>query len=113
MTQTYFPGRAFVPEYLADEVQHRTQIARTLNSTMRGATNNTMLVTLAPSAASTTLLDVRISTSTAVALHPMTAHAAAELASGNMYAVPSAGQCVVYHTNSGVADRMFMASLTG
>ena len=113
MTQTYFPGRVFVQEDMADERQHRKQIARSLNTAMSGKTNNTLQVTLDVSVASTTVTDVRISLSTAVLLSAGTEDAAMEVASGNLYCVPSQGQCVIHHTNSAVADRTFNVALIG
>jgi len=111
MAQTYFPGRTFVPEDLTDDRQHRKALARAVNSALNGSTNNTIQVTLDPSSATTTIIDSRISLSTACLLSPTTASAAGELATA--YIVPAAGQAVIHHTNSAVADRVFVMSIQG
>jgi len=113
MSQTYFPGRPLVQESMPDHGQHLREIARVTNLVMRGQTNNTMQVTLAANAGSTIVTDARISMSTAVTATPMTADAAAELASGNMYFTPTAGEVVINHTNAASADRTFNLAISG
>ena len=113
MTQVYAPSRPAVPEYMPDEKQHRRQIARVLNQAMRGATNNSLQVTLTPSATTTVVRDPRISLGTAPHLVPLTADAAAEIGAGTLYAVPSAGQCVIHHASGASVDRTFAMSLVG
>jgi hypothetical protein len=98
---------------MPDETQHRRTLARVVNQAMKGATNNTLQVTLAPSAPTTTVTDPRISLSTAPHVAPLTADAAAEIAGGLLYFAPSAGQCVIHHANSASADRTFAMSLIG
>lgn len=113
MSQTYFPGRPFVQEWMPDDGQHRRQIARGLNLVMQGHTNNTMQVTLAASAGTTTVMDARLSLSTSVTATPMTADAAAEIASGNMYFTPATGELVITHTNAASTDRTFNLAIHG
>lgn len=113
MAQTYNAGRKLVPEFLFDEKQHRRILAVAVNQAMRGQSNNSLLVTLDPSVASTLVTDARISLQTACHMVAQTASAATEQASGNLYVVPEAGMATVFHTNSAVADRTFAMSLVG
>jgi hypothetical protein len=113
MAQTYFSARQLVQDDLTDDRQHRRQIARTLNLAMNGQSNNTLLVTLEAGVDTTTVTDSRISIQTAPQLTPVTANAAAEVAGGLLYVVPSAGNCVIHHANAVSTDRNFMLSLIG
>jgi len=110
-TQIYFPGRTFVPEDLNNERQHRKALARAINTVMSGQTNNTIMVTLTPAAPTTTIVDSRISASTACHCVPTTLSAAGEVPT--LFIVPQAGQAVLYHTVSAVTDRVFIMSLLG
>jgi hypothetical protein len=98
---------------MPDEAQHRRSMARAINNIMQGKTNNAMQVTLTPNVTSTTVTDSRASINTSPVLVAMTASAAAEMAAGHLYVVPSAGQVVINHINSPVADRTFLMSLIG
>lgn len=113
MGQVYGIGRPLVPETMPNEAQHRRALAHAVNGALNGKLNCSLQVTLTPSAASTTVTDSRISINTAPLLVPLTADAAAEAASGHLYVVPSAGQVVINHTNSAVADRTFAMCLVG
>ncbi len=110
MSQFYPPAKPSVPEYMPDETQHRRHIARVLNKVLAGATNNSLQVTLAPNATSTTVSDPRISLSTSPLLTPLTADAAAVT---GLYVVPAAGACVINHPSSASTDRTFAMALIG
>jgi hypothetical protein len=64
-------------------------------------------VTLTINVASTTVTLYGCSSTSLVALVPLTAHAAAEIATGNCYVVPAKGSFTINHTNNAVADRKF------
>ena len=98
---------------MPDAGQHRREIARVLNLAMKGMTNASFQVTLTPNQATTTVIDARFSLSTAPHLVPLTAAAATEAGAGALYVVPTAGQCVINHTNSAVANRTFAMSIVG
>ncbi len=106
-------GRHALPTDLADERQHRRLIATAVNSALQGHLNCVKAVTLAVSAASTTVVDARISLLTAVLPSPLTADAAAEIGNGTMYFTPSVGQVVITHANNAQADRTFNLALIG
>lgn len=106
-------GRHALPTDLADGRQHRRLIASALNSALAGHLNCGVQVTLAPSAASTTLVDARINLNTAVLACPLTANAAAEIGAGTMYFVPTVGQAVIHHANNTQSDRTFNLALIG
>jgi hypothetical protein len=112
-TVALFPGRVRPQEWMTDADQHRRQLAQVLGKAASGAIDCTLSLTLEPGSATTTFLDPRISLSTAVAMVPATAAAAAEVASGNLYVVASAGQAVIHHTNSAVTTRTFTLALIG
>jgi hypothetical protein len=113
MALTQFPGRPSVQTSAANEAAHREQIARSLNSAMRGYINCTLLLTLDPGVASTQIIDSRISFQTFVGMMPTTPNAAAEVASGNLYVVTEAGLATVFHTNNAQTDRIFTITVVG
>ncbi len=113
MTQTYFPARPKPQEDMPDERQHRRQLAQQLTTAIQGRLDCTFSLTLTANAASTTIIDSRISLSTAVLAMPTTANAAAEIGNGTMYFTPTAGQCVVTHANNAQADRTFTIAILG
>jgi len=113
VTQTYYPGREFVQEYMPDQIQHRKQIADALNNTIKGRLNGTMSVTLDALVSTTTIYDARISLSTVPIFSPATANAAAEIAAGGLYFALNAGECVAHHANNSQTDRTFQVVLIG
>lgn len=113
MTQIYFPARPKPQEDMPDERQHRRQLAQQLTRTVQGGVDCTLTLTLTENVGSTTIIDSRISLSTAVLAMPATAQAAAEIGNGTMYFTPTAGQCVVTHANNAQTDRTFTIALLG
>ena len=111
-TQVYGQGRPLAQEYMPDIRAHLKQLAHVTNGAMFGQTNNSMQVTLNPSATSTTIVDSRISIQTAVQMIPMTAHAATAQLAG-IYVIPSAGQAVIHHASAAATDQTFMVSIIG
>lgn len=114
MSQRYYAGRDLPPEDDTNERKHRQALARGVRSAMRGQSNNTMSVTLDANVPTTTIVDPRISISTALVMTPVTAHAAAEMASGNLWVEPPVKEtAVIHHTNSVQSDRTFQVALVG
>lgn len=111
MTQTYFPARPLVDEWMPDVGQHIRQIARVLNETQRGHINIGFMTTLTPSATTTVITDARISLQTAVHLSPLTASAA--VAYPSIYTVPEAGLATIHHPSAVAADQNFMTTIVG
>ena len=117
-------GQAYqgVPELLPNGDEHRRQIARAVNRLNQAKFNCSLSVTLTASSATTTIKDSRISYGSVFTFTPQTAHAAAELASGNLYipqstVIPStgstAGQAIIQHTNNSQSDRTFIVGIFG
>lgn len=81
-----------------------------------GRSNGVGVVTLAASAASTTVTDPNCAVGTTIILSPSTAHAAAEQAAGTLF-IPIAtianGSFVVQHANNTQTDRIFRYALVG
>ena len=104
-----------VPEFLPDDREHRRQMARQLNGLLQGKLNVCLDVTLAAGAASTTIADARIgAVSAVVPAMALTAHAAAELAGGNVYVDGlTKGSCVVHHSNNAQTDRTIRFLIIG
>lgn len=105
-----------VPEYLQDDKEHRRKLARAVNSLVGGKMNAFIDFTLVANAASSTLIDARISYYSTILFMPMTAHAAAEIAAGTMY-IPQTtmknGQCIIQHANNAQTDRTFRFLIIG
>lgn len=90
------------------------QVAEATNNILAGKLNATLLVTLAPNVASTTVTDVRISAYSAILFTPLTANAAAELASGGLYVSNrKAGEATIAHANGAQTDREFNMLIIG
>ncbi len=104
-----------VPDFLPDGREHRRQIAREVNGLLQGKLNVTVDVTLVANVASTAIVDARIAaTSAVVPAMALTAHAAAELASGNVYVDGlTKGACVVHHSNNAQTDRTIRFLIIG
>lgn len=107
-----------VPYSMPDERAHRKKLAEGVNNALGGKMNATLNVTLtSSSASSTTLTDSRIGYYSAIfPAMALTQHAAAELASGNLY-IPQAtitkGQAVIQHTTNTQSDRTFRFLIIG
>lgn len=111
MTTTYFAARPSVQESMEDTKQHVREIARVVNSLVRGQDGSSMSVTLTPSAATTSIIDSRISLQTCVSMMPTTADAAAALAT--TYITCAAGVATINHANNTQSDRTFTVSIHG
>jgi hypothetical protein len=104
------------PLDLDDAEQHRRQIAQSVNLLMGGKGNNVIDVTLAASAASTTVTDARIGVNTVCLLMPTTANASAEIGNGTVYVALASrvnGAVAITHANNSQTDRVFKLVLVG
>jgi len=104
------------PVDLTDGDMHRRQIAISVNQILTGKINNVLDVTLAASAASTTITDARIGVNTALIFTPTTANASAEIGAGTIYVVTTSrvnGSVAVTHANNSQTDRTFKVILVG
>jgi len=100
-----------VQEELPDDRQHRREIARTVNTLLRGQDNSSMQVTLVAGATQTVVTDARISLQTCVTLMPTTANAAAAIPT--TYVVCEKGKATIYHDNDTTTDRIFTMGIQG
>lgn len=89
---------------------------RAIQQLAAGRSNAVGTVTLAASAASTTVTDPNCAAGTTPILTPATAHASAEVGAGTIY-IPVAtivnGSFVIQHANNSQADRTFRYALYG
>ena len=84
------------------------RIVDTVNRSLSGKLNVTLNVTLAANAASTTVIDARISAFSALLFTPLSANAAVEQAAGGLYvSAQQSGQATVQHANNAQIDRVF------
>jgi hypothetical protein len=91
------------------------RIADAVNGILKGKVNAVLPVTLTANAASTTVLDARISYFSALILEPLTAHAAAALYA-SPYVLPTAqasGTVTFDHANDALTDKNFNLLIIG
>ena len=107
-----------VAQYPFDPRQWGIQVTGVINGLLAGKSNNTGIVTLAASSATTTvtLSDGRMGPTTLVILIPLTASAATEFGAGSLYLSgrdPANNTFTLTHVNSATADRKFGFVLVG
>lgn len=111
-----FPG---VPEYLADERQHRTRMAKVINTLNLGKMNVAQAITLNTSQTTTVVKDARIGINSAILLTPLTANAATAYTAGWYVTdqLPSLGSTpgslTLNHANSANTDQNFTLTILG
>lgn len=113
---TDFPTYPVCPQDSANEASHRRQIAVTARSAVNGKTNNVGEVTLTANAATTVVIDPRVSVFSCIVFEPVTANAAAELYGGTMYILAANkvnGQFTITHANDANADKTFRYTVVG
>ena len=95
-------------------VEWLKDMRRAVAGIMRGDVNQqaAAILTLTPSAATTTIREQRISGDSVVLLQPLTANAAAALAT-TWVSVPTKGAVVINHANNAQVDRRFLVIFTG
>ena len=107
-------GFPLAPETNTNELEHRRTIAKVANLAMKGKINALTQVTLAAGVATTTLTDERISSQSFIGLSPLTANAAAALATTYFpQATQFNGQTVINHANNAQTDRTFNVIIIG
>ena len=82
----------------------------------RGKINASIDVTLTANAASTTITDARLASTSALLFDALTANAAAELAAGTIYVLAANrtnGSAIITHANNAQADRTFRVLIIG
>lgn len=85
-------------------------IARVVNRTLQGKTNNHATVTLDTSTTTTTVTDERVTFQSKIYFDPMTANAATELYGATMYVLEANrqnGEFTITHANNAQSDRTF------
>jgi hypothetical protein len=103
--RTKFPG-------LKADGDSPERLALVVNQLLLGKMNCTLAVTLTASAASTTIEDPRINSTSLFIFDPRTAHAATELYGATMYvSAISKGSVTITHANSEQDDRTFAVGI--
>jgi hypothetical protein len=105
-------GYPLAPITMPNSAEHRRKIAETTNLAMQGKVNALLTVTLAANATTTTVTDSRIGANTYFGFQPMTADAAAMLASLYVSAQQK-GSATLTHANTATTDRTFNVLLIG
>jgi len=86
-----------VPEVWQRPDEHLRKVAQTVNSLLRGESNNHFTVTLTPNATETEVRYSSARTGVVPVLQPLSAAGAAALASGSVYATAENGKVVIHH----------------
>lgn len=111
------PGqRPGTPTSTRNVMTHAAALGRAANQVQGGAINLAPELTLEPSTTTTVFRDPRLSQFNMVLLDPLTAHAAAELAAGTLYALEAdrqTGAWTFTHSNSAQTDRTFRTVILG
>ena len=108
MAQGFLP----IPVTWADEVEHRRLLANGVNSLRDGKINATGTATLATSATSTAVTDVRVGADSVILLMPTTSNAAGGLATTHIGTVAKQS-FTVSHANNSQTDRTFKYVILG
>lgn len=111
MTVTYPPGRTALQFTAGNPDQQMRTTAEVVNSMLSGKLNTTVFLTLTANAATTTVMDPRISRQTTAAFSPTSANAAAEVPT--LWVAMTAKQMVVHHSSAASTDRTFNVSFVG
>lgn len=98
--------------FLADEKQHRRLIALWMREAHQGHLGNVGTVTLAVSAAATSVTDFRVGPESVIGLMPTTLNAAAAIPSTYISSRSHEGFTIT-HANTTTADRAFAYSILG
>ena len=102
-----------VPETWGDTREHLRKLAQGLNSALRGETNNHFTVTLEPDATQTEVPFPNARPGVVPVLQPLTAAAAAALASGTVYATAESGKVVIHHGSDPGTEREIGVVIVG
>jgi|SRR5581483_3856117 len=113
MTTTPGVSRLLPP----DGTENTRDVATAINQALKGKINSTGTVTLTHDAASTTVSNALVSSSSVILLMPQTAHASAEVGNGTIYIQPSdtvaKTSFKITHANNTQVDRTFSYVILG
>src|ERR1044071_5496703 len=113
MTTTPGVSRLLPP----DGTENNRDVATAVNQALKGKINSTGTVTLTHDAASTTVNNAFVSSSSVILLMPQTANASAEQGAGTIYIKPSdtvnKTSFKITHANNSQSDRTFGFVLLG
>jgi hypothetical protein len=104
-----------IPTVPSDMPSIRTTIirfAQAINAILRGQIGCTLMVTLAPSATTSTFSDSRIGGYTWIGLTPITASARTAALAG-IYVVAGQGSATINHASNAATDQTFAVALLG
>lgn len=101
---------AFVP---GSQERDLSKYALSLQQLAAGRSNAIGIVTLAPSATTTTVNDDNCAAGSAIVLTPNTAHAAAEIGNGTLYVTALNKSFTITHANNAQTDRTFTYAIQG
>ena len=96
-----------VPDFWADEVEHRRKMSLAINAILRGQLNNCVAVTLDANETTTTVSDARVTPETFAALVPTSSDAAILVGAGLVWTTTSAGVVTIHHDSSPSTARTF------
>lgn len=102
-----------VPETWGDVGEHLRKIAQGVNSALSGETNNHYTVTLEADATQTELSAPRARPGVVPVLQPLSAAAAAAMASGTVYATAEQGKVLIHHGSDPSSERVFGVVIVG
>jgi len=105
-------GYPVPPQMMANEKEHRRQIAQALGNALAGKVNAVTEVTLAANVTTTTFTDARIGANTFFGFQPLTANAAGAL-SGLYVSSQANGVATLTHSSASSVDRTFRVLLIG
>lgn len=118
MAVNNYPGPTEAPttndwRFLLDWMRQMTLVVRNI---LLGKLNNNGEITLTASAASTDLVDPRLTLNSLIVFDPLTANAAAEKAAGTIYVTDANrdnGTFTITHANNAQTDRDFRYAILG
>ena len=113
-----YPGvPTFIPNVDMNSVrQHLQSVVAVVNRLNSGKINAVIKVTLAANASQTVVTDARLTLFGGVTFDPLTANAAAEVASGTIYVAAAnrrSGEWTITHANNSQTDRQFRMVIIG
>lgn len=97
---------------MAPESAHRRHLAERLRTVQKGGLNNTLDVTVTPSAATTTITDARVVPGTCVSAAALTANAKDDVVAG-LWFEPGVGSLVIHHRNNAATGRTLRLAFMG
>ena len=101
---------SLIPTFQPDEITHRRRIAAWAIATNQGHIQNTGMVTLGTSVATTVITDSRVGGSSFIGLMPVTSDASA---AGAYVSSQSQGAFTITHPNNSQNDRTFRYCILG